>query len=120
MEKDILSKVIEVEKEIQERLREEKNKAHAWLEGVKTEIEKDISLQEEQLRESYTRGREDAKAEAERKAAKIVKDAASLAERYRQISDETLEKIVKRHMVKILPAHSTISPSEGETSETIP
>ena len=118
MEKDILSKVIEVEKEIQERLREEKEKAHEWLEGVKKEIERDVSLQEEQLRESYTRGREDAKAEAEREAEKIVKDAASLAERYRRIIDETLEEIVKRHVLKILPAHSTTPPSAEESSGT--
>lgn len=118
MEKDILSKVIEVEKEIQERLREEKEKAHEWLEGVKTEIERDTSLQEEQLRESYIRGKEDAKAEAEREAERIVKDAATLAERYRQISDETLEKIVEKHVVKILPAHSVTSPSAEESSGT--
>jgi vacuolar-type H+-ATPase subunit H len=120
MEKDILTKVIEVEKEIQEKLREEKSKAHEWLEGVKKEIEKDISLQEEQLRELYTRGREDAKAEAEREAARVVQDAATLAERYRRIGDETLEKIVKRHVVKILPAQSTTSPSEKESSGTTP
>ncbi len=118
MEDNILSKVIEVEKELQERLRPEKEKAHEWLEGIKTEIERDISLQEEQLRESYTRGREGAKAEAEREAERIVKNAATLAERYRQISDETLEKIVKKHMVKILPAHGTTSPSAEESSGT--
>ena len=120
MEKDILSKVIEVEKEIQERLREEKNKAHEWLEGVREEIEKGLSLQEEQLRESYTRGKEGAKAEAEREAARIVQDAAILAERYRRISDAALEKIVKRHVVKILPSQGTISPPEEESPGTIP
>jgi len=118
MEKDVLSKVIEVEKEIQERLREEKNKAHEWLEGVKKEIERDIYLQEDQLRESYTRGREDAKAEAEKEATRIVQDAATLAERYRRMGDGTLEEIVMRHVVKILPSHSTISPSAGEFSGT--
>ena len=84
------------------------------------EFERDISLQEEQLRESYTRGREDAKAEAEREAERIVKDAATLAERYRQISDEILEKIVKKHVVKILPEHSITSPSAEESSGTTP
>jgi vacuolar-type H+-ATPase subunit H len=120
MEKDILSKVIEVEKEIQERLRDEKKKAHEWLEGVKKEIEKDISLQEEQLRDSYTRGREDAKAEAEREAARIVKDADALAERYRRMNDETLQEIVMRHLVKILPSQRTTSSPEEKSSETTP
>ena len=120
MEKDILSKVIEVEKEIQERLRDEKNKAHEWLEAAKKEIERDISLQEEQLRESYTKDREEAKAEAEREAARIVQDASTLAERYRRISDETLEKIVKRHMLKILPSHCATPPSSERLSGTLP
>lgn len=120
MEKDILSKVIEVEKEIQERLREEKNKAHEWLEGVRKEIERDVSLQEEQLRDSYIKGKEDAKAEAEREAARIVEDAAALAERYRRISDEALEKIVMRHVLKILPSHRTISSPDERSSGTTP
>lgn len=103
MEKDILGKVIEVEKEIQERLRLEKSKSKEWLEGVKREVEEEIAREEERLKGTYNKAVEDARADAEKNASEIFRDAATLAERCHQISDETLKQIIMRHIITILP-----------------
>ncbi|HXX54147.1 MAG TPA: hypothetical protein VEI28_06210 [Thermodesulfovibrionales bacterium] len=120
MEKDILGKVIEVEKEIQERLSEERKKAHEWLEGVTKKIEKDATIQEQQLRESYTKDREDSRSEAERKASRIVKDAETLARHCRELSDETLERVVQKYVVRILRTRLSPSSATERSSEPIP
>jgi hypothetical protein len=50
MEKDILSEVIEVEKEIQKCLEVEKAKSHDWLEKVKKESEEELVREERNIK----------------------------------------------------------------------
>lgn len=103
-EKDILSKVIGVEKEIQERLIVEKERSVEWLEKVKREAEEAVAAEEERLKESFENARVGSRAEAERKTAEILKEAAGEAERISGLSDETLGRILMRHIALILPS----------------
>lgn len=103
MEKDILSKVIGVEKEIQDVLDIEKRKSEEWLEGVKKEVEEEFLREEGTLKESLKKAEEDRVADARRKAAEILEDAKEHTERLAKISDETLKKIIIKHIIKILP-----------------
>lgn len=104
MEKDILSRVIEVEKEIQERLISERRKAAEWLEKVKREAEEEVLKEDENLKMTCEKMIGDAEARAEKEAAEITGDAASQAGLLSVMSDETLEKIVMKHISSILPA----------------
>ena len=103
MEKDILSRVIEVEKEIQEKLREEKGKSLEWLEGVKREAEEELAREEERLREYYQKTLDDTGAVAEKQAAELLRDSVLQAERLSGISDEILGRILLKYLPRILP-----------------
>mgnify|MGYP001573073268 FL=1 len=103
MEDDILSKIVEVEKEIQERLEIEKNKAHEWLEKVKKDAEKELITAEKELNESLNQELQDAKQHAEKKASEILLDAQTKAERLEKLSDEILKTVILKHIIRILP-----------------
>ncbi len=103
MEDDILSKIVEVEKEIQERLEIEKNKAHEWLEKVKKDAEKELITVEKELNESLNQELQDAKQHAEKKASEILLDAQTKAERLEKLSDEILKTVILKHIIRILP-----------------
>ncbi len=102
-EKDILSKVIGVEKEIQERLMAEKEKSVEWLEQVRKESEESVSRERDALRESFESAKVHSRADAEKRAAEIIGKAKEEAERISQIGDETLRRVLLRHISAILP-----------------
>lgn len=103
MEKDILTEVIEVEKEIQRCLEEEKRKSREWVHSVRSELEEDISreraemrsLSEERLREACTQARTEAES--------VVKSEKERASLLALVPDSTLREIAVRHLHLILP-----------------
>jgi vacuolar-type H+-ATPase subunit H len=103
MQKDILSEVIEVEKEIQKCLEVEKEKSRDWLEKVKKESELELAREEKNIKESLNKSIEVAKKEAELKAAEIVKQTEARAERLAKLNDQTLVDIVGEQITRILP-----------------
>ena len=103
MEDDILSKIVEVEKEIQERTEIEKNKAHEWFEKVKKDAETELVTVEKELYESLNRELQDAKQHAEKKASEILLDAQTKAERIEKLSDEILKTVILKYIITILP-----------------
>ncbi len=103
MEKDVLSEVIQVEKEIQKCLEIETVKAHEWLETVKRKTEEDLVREGEKIKESLEKSLEEASRAAEAKAAGTADRAAAAAERLGQLKTETLSGIVKQKIERILP-----------------
>ncbi len=103
MEKDVLSEVIQVEKEIQKCLEIEKVKVHDWLETAKKEAEKDFVREGEKIQESLEKSLEEAARAAEAKAAGTADRAAAAAERLGQLKTETLSGIVRQKIGRILP-----------------
>jgi vacuolar-type H+-ATPase subunit H len=103
MEKDILSEVIEVEKEIQKCLELEKTKAREWLEKVQTESADEFTRSEREFQEAFDRALADAEKEAMVKAAEIVREAEAQAERLRTLGNGTLQGIVEKQIRRILP-----------------
>ena len=104
MEEDILSKVIEVEKEIRKGLETEKVKAHEWLEKIKKESEEEIIKEEYRLKEAFESALVESGAYAKRKASEVLSETVLLSERLKAMPDETLSEIITRHIMKILPA----------------
>ncbi len=103
MEKDILSQVIEAEKDIQQCLDREKVKTRAWLEQVKKECEEEYIREEQQIKASLERSMAEAAAEAEARAAGIVSKAAEETERLGRLEAATLSRIVAKQIRRILP-----------------
>jgi vacuolar-type H+-ATPase subunit H len=103
MENDILSKVIEVEREIQEKLREERIKSLEWLEKGKRQAEEEIAREEERLGDSYRKVLDDTVAEAEKHAAEIVQESTLKAEGLSRVSAEALADILLKYIPRILP-----------------
>jgi vacuolar-type H+-ATPase subunit H len=103
MEKDVLSQVIEAEKEIQKCLEAEKVKVREWIEAFKKESEADLLGEERKIREALDQSLADAAQQAQAKAGDIVNDAGKSAARLGQLSPETLRRIVEQRLTKILP-----------------
>ncbi|HTP04795.1 MAG TPA: hypothetical protein VMM54_06540 [Nitrospirota bacterium] len=103
MQKDILSEVIDVEKEIQKGLDVEKEKSHDWLEKVKKETEEELVREEKNIKESLNKSIEVAKKEAELKAVEIVKQTEARAQRLAKLNDQALVDIVGKQITRILP-----------------
>ncbi len=103
MEKDILSQVIEAEKDIQQCLDREKVKTRAWLEQVKKECEEEYIREEQQINASLKQSTAEAAAEAEAQAEGIVSRAAEQTEHLGRVPAEALSGIVAKQIRRILP-----------------
>ena len=107
MEDDILSKIVEVEKEIQKRLEIERNTTQEWLEKIKKDTEKELIMAEKELKESLNKAVQDAKSNAEKKASEYLLDAQTKAKRLEKLSDEILKTVILKHIIRILPYGSS-------------
>jgi len=103
MEKEGLGTLIGVEREIHERIEREKKKAGEWLETVRNQSLEGLMKEEEELKASLGRALCDAVVHAEREALEIVKHAQAEAERLKGISEDLLQVVVRKHIVRILP-----------------
>jgi len=103
MEKDILSEVIETEKDIQKCIEQETRKAKEWLEDVR----KKAALELTQAEQEYTTALEQAMADAEKEAAAralaVRKDSELQADRMGKLDDHILKSILEKRIRRILP-----------------
>lgn len=103
MEKDILSEVIETEKEIQKCLEQEMQKANEWLEDFRKKAAQELTEAEQE----YTTALELAMADAEKGAAAgamaVRKNAEIQADRLGKLDDRILKSILDRRIKRILP-----------------
>ena len=102
MEKDLLSEVIEVEKEIQKCLELEKAASREWLEQAKNEFEEDYIKQAKTIEGSLQLVIEEAKREAEASASSILAQATRTEAQVAAMDSAALSKIVKKHISVIL------------------
>lgn len=103
MDNNILSEVIEVEREIQKCLEVEQTKARDWLEKVKKECAEELLKEESRIKDSLAREEERARKEAEEGTASSVKDAVALVEQRDHLDRAVLQTIVDKHIRTILP-----------------
>jgi vacuolar-type H+-ATPase subunit H len=103
MENGTLSRIIEVEKELQERFESEKKRSQEWLERVRRESEKELKAEEERAEELLAKSVNDARIRAERKASEIIDNARKKAWYLKSLNDDNLKAILVRHINKILP-----------------
>lgn len=106
MEKDILSKIIEVERDIQERLVAEERNAGTMLCGLRKDLEDEATKEEELLAAARRDAESSARAESEERAAAIVHLATIRADQWGGLDDGTLERCIMRHLARIVPGES--------------
>lgn len=106
MENDILSKIIEVEREIQERLVAEERSAGTMLCSLRQDLEEEARREEESLAAARREAESSARGEAQERAAAIVQRATIRAEQWAGLDEGTLERCIMGHLVRILPGES--------------
>jgi vacuolar-type H+-ATPase subunit H len=67
MKRDMLNEVIDVERDIHERLLAEKTKAMQWVDEVRKKAEKDILSEEEKIKGLFEQAIKNARLDAEKK-----------------------------------------------------
>ena len=103
MENDILRGIVEVEKDIRQRLEIERKRVTEWLEEVKKELENKVLAEESGLKDTLSRTAEDSRSDAQVEASGIIDEAQKYATKLENLSDELLKKIALRHLSCILP-----------------
>jgi hypothetical protein len=103
MDNNILSEVIEVEREIQKCLELEQAKARDWLEKIKKECADEILSEEARIKASLATSEDRARKEADESIASSVKGAAALVEQRDHLDRAVLQAIVDKHLRTILP-----------------
>lgn len=103
MENNILREIIDVEKEIQQSLDQEKLKTREWLDARKKQIEIDSATQEQNILQSYQRAHENAEQEAAKTASELFEKSKQQTDKLAQLENDVLVKIVTNHISKILP-----------------
>ena len=103
MEKDILSKVIEVEGDIHKRISLEKERADELIENARKEAEGEVIREEARLKACLDMAIKEAKSDAETSASEMISEADLVSLGLKNISDEELKEIIMRHIRKILP-----------------
>jgi len=103
MDNNILSEVIEVEREIQKCLELEQAKARDWLEKVKKECADEVLQEEGRIKDSLAAAEDRARKDAEESAASSVRDAEALVELRDHLDRAMLQAVVDKHIRTILP-----------------
>jgi vacuolar-type H+-ATPase subunit H len=98
MERDLLNKVLEAEKEIQAKIESEKKRCAETLLKARKEAEEKVAREESILREQRESFFKKSEEIAEKKAAGILEAAVRKAANIRSLADETLQKIVMKYI----------------------
>jgi hypothetical protein len=106
MENGILSSIIAVELEIQDRLAVEEQRAAQMLDNLRRELEQETTREEERLAASVQLAVATAKAKAQERADAIMRAAAARAAQLDGLADETLERCIVRHLDRITREHN--------------
>jgi vacuolar-type H+-ATPase subunit H len=103
MERDLLSRLVEAEREIMAKIESEKKKCDDRLEDARRKTEEMISREKALIQEENERSFQEAEKNARERASKILDTYAQRTARLRGLSDEALQKIVVNYTNRILP-----------------
>ena len=103
MEQSTLGKILDVEKEIRARLDAEREKASAWLENARREIDTAYAADLAGLRAELEQRRNVALQAAADRASAILRESESSIRQQALAGDEELKALLRRILVEILP-----------------
>ena len=107
MERDLLDKVLEAEREIQAKIESEKKRLQERLEKARKVANERVAQEETTLRRQLENSVREAEEIAAKKAGDILEAAARRAESLRGLPDEALQRIVMKYIDSILPRGSS-------------
>ena len=108
MEKDTLSDIIRIEREIRERLAREERKAGESLAEVRRNCDDEFSREEARLQEELAAAVTAARlCDARKRADDVVAEARRRAERLAGLDDEHLKELVRGELSSIVPGKTT-------------
>ena len=110
MERDTVKEIIAVEKEIQRQVEAERTKLGSWLAETRERAEKQYEADLAAFEQISAAERNRAAEEAEIKASAIIGEAEEEYDGWRHISDSVLEKILTRHLEKLITGEWHDSP----------
>ncbi len=96
--KDLVSLIIEAEREIADNFRKEKSRIEKWLEEKKKEINEEFVLREGSLEKETMEIGENIKRDAKKKAEELLEGARNEACRLRDMREEVLKEIVLKYI----------------------
>jgi vacuolar-type H+-ATPase subunit H len=103
MERDLLSKVLDNEREIQAKIESEEKQCAEKIEKARKDAEERVVQEEAVLCEQLEKSIREAEETADEKAGETLKAAARRAEYLRSLPDEALQRIVMKYIDSILP-----------------
>jgi len=96
--KDLVSLIIEAEREIADNFRKERSRIERWLEEKKKEINEEFALREGNLEKETIEIGENIKRDAQKKAEELLEKARNEACRLRDMREEVLKEIVFKYI----------------------
>ena len=103
MERGLLARVVEAEREILAKIESEKKRCDERLEEAKKKAEELIAQEKILIQAENARSVHEAEKHAEEEAAKVLEASNLKAARLRSLSDEALQKIIVKYLKRILP-----------------
>jgi vacuolar-type H+-ATPase subunit H len=96
--KDLVSLIIEAEREIADNFRKEKSRIERWVEEKKKEINEELALREGNLEKETMEIGENIKRDAQKKAEELLEKARNEACRLRDMREDVLKEIVLKYI----------------------
>jgi len=103
MERGLLDKIIEAERQILAKIESEKKKCDERLEEARRKAEERIAKEKAAMLEQYERAVREAEEAAGKRASGIMEDVSQRADRLRELPDEALQRVVITYINGILP-----------------
>jgi|PlaIllAssembly_1097288.scaffolds.fasta_scaffold1192679_2 vacuolar-type H+-ATPase subunit H len=106
MERGLLDKIVEAERQILAKIEAEKKKCDERLEDARRRAEERIAREKALMLEQCERAVREAEETAGTTASGILEDVKQRADRLRELPDEALQRVVITYIKNILPRES--------------
>jgi hypothetical protein len=103
MENGTLAEILGVEQEIRAQLDAEREQARRWLDGARSDVEREHQAGLARLQAEMLQRREAALHAAQEAASATVRRAEAAARADSGVCDADLRALLRRHLVRILP-----------------
>ncbi|MFN3395236.1 MAG: hypothetical protein ACK4Z9_00370 [Thermodesulfovibrionales bacterium] len=103
MEDGGISRIVAIEKEIQERIEGERKKAEQWLEEVKRKAERDLVRIEEDAKRIYNERLSFLEKEIRNNASNIIEEAMRWHQWVNNLDEDKLKTVLLKFIMMIIP-----------------
>lgn len=98
-----ITKIVTIEKEIQEKIEAEKLKAEQWLEGIKKKTVEDLVRIEKEVKRTYNERLSLLEKEIRNNARNIIEEAARWHQWVINLKEDELKAVLLKFITRIIP-----------------